>query len=159
VTVLTRSTLGLTAIAFPGLYSIDLSVAPESKDAPVFGAVGVVRGVKVVVTAELSDVAIQVVDALEDEDLEHAYKVAYPEKVAEVIKANPLQHVLVSFRVRSQGRPLPVQQAFVVFRHEESGHEVILPAQLTGNKYKVHLVRLSLSLSTHAHTTQFRSPL
>lgn len=122
-----------------GLYSIDLSVAPESKDAPVFGAVGVVRGVKVVVTAELSDVAVQVVDALEDEDLEHAYKVAYPEKVAEVIKANPLQHVLVSFRVRSQGRPLPVQQAFVVFRHEESGHEVILPAQLTGNKYKVHL--------------------
>lgn len=116
----------------------------------MFGAVGVARGVKVVVTAELSDVAIQVADSAEEEDAELASRISYPEKLAGVLKANPLQHILVSFRVRSQGRPLPVQQAFVVFRHEESGHEVIVTALQTTNKYKAHVVRLLVAFVFHA---------
>jgi hypothetical protein len=141
-----------------GLYTVDLSVAPEAKDVPFFGAVGIARGIKVVVTAELSEVAVQVVEGLEEEDIDLASKVTYPEKLSEVLKANPLQHVLVSFRVRSQGRPLPVQQAFVVFRHEESGHEVILPAHLSGNKYKVHLVRTRSSSSFSSLSTLYSPP-
>jgi len=117
-----------------------MAVTSQDKDSPFFSASEVSRSVKVVVVAELSDVSIQVVDAPEEEDQELAYKVSYPDKVPDTLRGNQLQHVLVSFRVRSQGRPLPVQQAFVVLRHEMSGHEAILTAHLTGNKYKIHLV-------------------
>lgn len=122
-----------------GLYLVDMAVTSQDKDSPFFSASEVSRSVKVVVVAELSDVSIQVVDAPEEEDQELAYKVSYPDKVPDTLRGNQLQHVLVSFRVRSQGRPLPVQQAFVVLRHEMSGHEAILTAHLTGNKYKIHL--------------------
>jgi len=71
-----------------GLYTVELSVAPENKLSLFYGATGIARGFKVVSNAELADVAIQVVDSIDEEDAELASKVAYPGQLADVLKAN-----------------------------------------------------------------------
>ncbi len=103
---------------------------------------------KVVVNAVITDASIQIVDAPQEEDKDLAIRVEFPNKREDVGRANPLQHVLISFRAKAAGKPIQVHQASVIFTNVETQHEIIFATKAVGKAYKLHLVCVSLLFHT-----------
>lgn len=139
-----------------GFYTFEFSVTPANKNSTFFAEPRVTRNVKVVVTAEVTDVTIHVADsAAEEEDTEFAIPVHYPKQLDEVLRANFFQHLFLSFRVRVAGKPVTAQQAFVIFTNEETKEQAIFVANRQGKKYKLSLGLSANIQAFNAHSGKY----
>jgi len=124
-----------------GFYKITVNVSPSTPDKRLIGTQGAEVEIKVTTQVSIEDVEIGVADK-EQAQAAKTTKLQHPNKAANVLEADNMQKVLMTFQLREQtnGEAMTAHQAFVRLTNTKSLQEIIFVAEPDAtNTYKFDL--------------------